>query len=47
MGPRAVRPYYYAGIDGQVQRDGINRLRHAKKYSEEYGTICTALAWSG
>ncbi len=46
-GPESVWPYYYAGTMGQVQRDGINRLRHAKKYSEEYGTICTALAWPG
>lgn len=46
-GAEAVWPYYYAGTMGQVQRDGINRLRHAKKYSEEYGTICTALAWPG
>lgn len=46
-GAEAVWPYYYAGTMGQVQRDGINRLRNAKKYSEEYGTICTALAWPG
>lgn len=46
-GAESVWPYYYAGTMGQVQRDGINRLRHAKKYSEEYGTICTALAWPG
>lgn len=46
-GPAAVWPYYYAGTMGQVQRDGINRLRHAKKYSEEFGTICTTLAWTG
>ncbi|NLH81586.1 MAG: molybdopterin oxidoreductase family protein [Phyllobacteriaceae bacterium] len=46
-GSEAVWPYYYAGTMGQVQRDGINRLRHAKRYSEEYGTICTALAWPG
>ncbi len=46
-GAEAVWPYYYAGTMGQVQRDGINRLRHAKKYSEEYDTICTALAWPG
>jgi anaerobic selenocysteine-containing dehydrogenase len=46
-GPEAVWPYYYAGTMGLVQRDGINRLRHAKKYSEEFGTICTNLAWTG
>lgn len=47
FGAESVWPYYYAGTMGQVQRDGINRLRHAKKYSEEYGTICTMLAWPG
>lgn len=46
-GAESVWPYYYAGTMGQVQRDGINRLRHAKKYSEEFTTICTALAWTG
>ncbi|WP_333826070.1 molybdopterin oxidoreductase family protein [Pinisolibacter sp.] len=46
-GAEAVWPYYYAGTMGLVQRDGINRLRHAKKYSEEFGTICTNLAWTG
>jgi len=28
-GPETVWPYYYAGTMGLVQRDGINRLRHA------------------
>jgi anaerobic selenocysteine-containing dehydrogenase len=32
---------------GLVQRDGIDRLRHAKKYSGFFGTICTNLAWTG
>ncbi len=32
---------------GFVQRDGINRLRHVKKYSGFYSTICTNMAWSG
>src|SRR6185295_11986517 len=32
-GAEAVWPYYYAGTMGLVMRDGINRLRHAKKYS--------------
>ena len=32
---------------GLVMRDGINRLRHAKRYSGQYSTICTTLAWSG
>ena len=36
----AVWPYYYAGTMGLVMRDGINRLRHAKKYSGFHSTIC-------
>ena len=40
-GPEAVWPYYYAGTMGLVMRDGINRLRHAKRYSVMYATICT------
>src|SRR5436853_6758557 len=35
-GPEAVWPYYYAGTMGLVMRDGINRLRHAKRYSGMY-----------
>ncbi len=46
-GPEAVWPYYYAGTMGLVMRDGINRLRHAKRYSHQYSTICTTLAWTG
>lgn len=40
-------PYYYAGTMGLVQRDGIHRLRHAKRYSGFHSTICVTLAWSG
>jgi anaerobic selenocysteine-containing dehydrogenase len=39
-GSEAVWPYYYAGTMGFVMRDGINRLRHAKKYSGFFSTIC-------
>jgi anaerobic selenocysteine-containing dehydrogenase len=46
-GPEAVWPYYYAGTMGLVMRDGINRLRHAKRYSVMYATICTTTAWTG
>jgi len=46
-GPEAVWPYYFAGTMGHVMRDGINRLRHAKRYSDMHATICTTLAWSG
>ena len=46
-GSEAVWPYYYAGTMGLVQRDGINRLRHAKKYSGYFQSICVNLAWPG
>ncbi|KAB2850720.1 MAG: molybdopterin-dependent oxidoreductase [Hyphomicrobiaceae bacterium] len=46
-GPEAVWPYWYAGTMGLVMRDGIERLRHVKRYSRQYSTICTTLAWSG
>src|SRR6188508_2119906 len=46
-GSEAVWPYYYAGTMGYVMRDGINRLRHVKKYSGQYSTICTAMSWTG
>ena len=46
-GPEAVWPYFYAGTMGYVMRDGINRLRHAKGYSNMYDTFCVALSWSG
>ncbi|MCP4560651.1 MAG: molybdopterin oxidoreductase family protein [Bosea sp.] len=46
-GADAVWPYYYAGTMGLVMRDGINRLRHAKRYSGQYSTICTTTAWTG
>lgn len=46
-GPQAVWPYYYAGTMGLVQRDGINRLRHAKAYSGMFATFCTNMAWTG
>ncbi|CAN7445824.1 molybdopterin-containing oxidoreductase family protein [Bosea sp. LjRoot237] len=46
-GSEAIWPYYYAGTMGLVMRDGINRLRHAKRYSGQYSTICTTTAWTG
>jgi anaerobic selenocysteine-containing dehydrogenase len=46
-GAETVWPYHYAGTMGLVQRDGLNRLRHAKRYSRQYSTICTGLAWAG
>ncbi len=46
-GSESVWPYYYAGTMGLVMRDGIERLRHTKKYSGMYGTFCIALSWPG
>mgnify|MGYP001297809392 CR=1 FL=1 len=46
-GSESVWPYYYAGTMGLVMRDGINRLRHVKKYSGQYNTICTSLSYNG
>jgi len=42
-GAEAVWPYFYAGTMGLVQRDGINRLRHAMRYSRQATTICSTL----
>lgn len=46
-GGEAVWPYFFAGTMGLLMRDGINRLRHAKKYSQMFSTICTTPAWKG
>ncbi|MAW69341.1 MAG: dehydrogenase, partial [Acidiferrobacteraceae bacterium] len=46
-GSEAVWPYQYAGTMGLVMRDGINRLRHVKKYSGFHSTICVNMAWNG
>ncbi len=47
FGAESIWPFYYAGTMGHVQRDGIDRLRHAKGYSRQYGTICSMIAWGG
>ncbi len=46
-GAESVWPYYYAGTMGLVQRDGINRLRHAMGYSRQHNTICSSITESG
>ncbi len=46
-GAEAIWPYYYAGTMGLVMRDGIKRLTNVKKYSRQYDTICTNMAWTG
>lgn len=47
FGSEAVWPYNYAGTMGLVQRDSIHRLRHLKRYSNQFDTICTNMAWTG
>jgi len=47
FGTEAVWPYYFAGTMGLVMKDGIHRLRNVKKYSGQYNTICTNMAWTG
>ena len=46
-GAEAVWPYQYAGTMGLLMRDGINRLRHAKKYSGFHSSICVNPAYAG
>src|SRR3974377_2503098 len=46
-GSESVWPYYYAGTMGLVMRDGINRLRHVKKYSGFHSSICNNPAFTG
>jgi anaerobic selenocysteine-containing dehydrogenase len=46
-GAESVWPYFYAGTMGLVQRDGIHRLRHAKRYAHEKETICVGLSDNG
>ena len=45
-GAEAVWPYHYAGTMGLIMRDGLNRLRHAKGYSIQHSTICSALSYA-
>lgn len=47
FGAQSVWPYHYAGTMGLVQRDSIHRLRHAKKYSRQFDSFCTNMAWTG
>jgi anaerobic selenocysteine-containing dehydrogenase len=46
-GAESVWPYYYAGTMGLLMRDGIQRLRHAKKYSGFHSSICVNPAYAG
>ncbi len=46
-GAEAVWPLFYAGTMGLVQRDSIQRLRHAKGWSRQLSTICDTPANMG
>jgi anaerobic selenocysteine-containing dehydrogenase len=46
-GSEAVWPYYYGGTMGVLQRWGIERLRHAMRYSGQKESLCVNLARMG
>jgi anaerobic selenocysteine-containing dehydrogenase len=46
-GSEAVWPYHSGGTMGVIQRHGLDRLRHAMKYSRQQTTICVTPAQSG
>ncbi len=46
-GSEAVWPFFYAGTMGLLQRDGIQRLRHAMRYSGQHSTYCSTLSDAG
>ena len=46
-GRETVFPYHYAGTMGLLQRDGLDRFRHALGYSRQYSTICNTIADAG
>lgn len=46
-GSETVWPYQYAGTMGLIQRDSIHRFRRAKRYSNQFDTICVNNAWTG
>lgn len=47
FGNETIWPHFYAGTMGLVQRDGIQRLRHAMGYSRQHSTICSAASDAG
>ncbi len=46
-GAEAIWPFHYAGTMGLVQRDGLDRFRHAYGTSRQHSTYCVALADAG
>jgi anaerobic selenocysteine-containing dehydrogenase len=47
FGTETVWPFFYAGTMGLVQRDGIERFRHALRYSRQHSTYCNTLSDAG
>ena len=46
-GAEAIWPYHYAGTMGLVQRDGLDRFRHALGPTRQHSTFCVALSDAG
>ena len=46
-GAETIWPFNFAGTMGLVQRDGLDRFRHALGTSRQHNTFCTALADAG
>mgnify|MGYP000509658686 CR=1 FL=1 len=46
-GAETIWPYHYAGTMGLVQRDGLDRFRHAFGTSRQHATFCTTLSDAG
>jgi len=46
-GSEAIWPFHYAGTMGLVQRDGLDRFRHAYATSRQHSTYCVTLADAG
>ena len=46
-GAEAIWPFHYAGTMGLVQRDGLDRFRHAYGTSRQHSTYCVAVADAG
>ncbi|ASJ75623.1 molybdopterin oxidoreductase family protein [Granulosicoccus antarcticus] len=46
-GAEAIWPFHYAGTMGLVQRDGLDRFRHAYGTSRQHSTYCVSVADAG
>lgn len=47
QGAEAIWPFHFAGTMGLVQRDGLDRFRHAMGTSLQHSTYCTTLPDAG